>query len=149
MKLGRQQITLRNPRFRSDVGRITPGSISISAFGHGSDECVIDLLGRDGEVVIPESPARFLEKTRVRVPGGALVTPLDGERYLEGLVFPFRGSRFSAAPVDESEEGEEKEGSGESPERGPEIIFLDPNDPEGAYKQLMEQYRKHRGDMDG
>jgi hypothetical protein len=26
----------------------------------------------------------------------------------------------------------------------PWITILDPNDPEGAYQQMMEQYRKHQ-----
>jgi hypothetical protein len=30
------------------------------------------------------------------------------------------------------------------PSEGPEIVVLDPNDPEGAYKQLMAQYHKHQ-----
>jgi hypothetical protein len=31
---------------------------------------------------------------------------------------------------------------------GPEIIILDPNDAEGAYRQMMEQYRKHQDKSD-
>ena len=101
-------------------------------------------LAEDGEVVIPGRLAAFLAETRVRVPGGALVTRVDGERYLQGLVFSFRGSRFWAEPAgvrqgDLVNENTRESGQGE----GPKILILDPNDPQGAYEKLMEQRRQN------
>jgi hypothetical protein len=32
---------------------------------------------------------------------------------------------------------------------GPEIIILDPNDPEGAYEQMMDQYLKNQDGSEG
>jgi hypothetical protein len=102
-------------------------------------------LDEDGKVVIPDSLAAFLSETKVGVPGGRQVTPSDGERYLEGLVCSFRGSRFWAEPDGLRQGKRVKETARESGplESGPKILILDPNDPQGAYEKLMEQRRKN------
>jgi hypothetical protein len=102
-------------------------------------------LDEDGKVVIPDSLAAFLSETKVGVPGGRQVTPADGERYLEGLVVTFRGSRFWAQP-DGLRQGDQVKVKGRDSDpvgKGPKILILDPNDPQGAYEQLMEQRRKN------
>ena len=99
-------------------------------------------LDEDGKVVIPGSLATFLVETRVRVPGGTLVTPVDGERYLQGLVFSFRGTRFWAEP-DGPRQSDRVKAFKDSEGKGPKILILDPNDPEGSYQKLMEQRRKN------
>jgi hypothetical protein len=122
----------------------------VNFFNQGKFEQPPDLIGtvtldEDGKVVIPDSLATFLSETKVGAPGGRQVTPADGERYLEGLVLSFRGTRFWAEPegVRQGENTKVKAPSSGPVERGPEIIILDPNDPEGAYEKLMG--RKYQG----
>jgi hypothetical protein len=93
---------------------------------------------------ITERDTPFLSETKVGGPGGRQVTPADGERYLEGLVLSFRGTRFWAEPDglrhgDQVSTKTRESGQGD----GPEIIILDPNEPDRAYAQLMAQYRRN------
>jgi hypothetical protein len=88
--------------------------------------------------------AAFLSETKVGAPGGRQVTPADGERYLEGLLCSFRGSRFWAEPAGLSQGDLVNANTRESGQGdGPEIIILDPNEPHKAYAQLMAQYRRN------
>jgi hypothetical protein len=100
-----------------------------------------------GKVVIPDTLAAFLSETKVGAPGGRQVTPADGERYLEGLVLSFRGTRFWAEPagVRRGDRLKGKAPDSDPLDDGPEILILDPNDPKGAYEQLMEQFTKPQG----
>jgi len=101
-------------------------------------------LDGDGKVVIPDSLAAFLSETKVGVSGGRPGAPADGERYLEGLVVTFRGSRFWAEPDGPRQEDPVNDNTRESGQgKGPKILILDPNDPEGSYQKLMEQRRKN------
>jgi hypothetical protein len=129
----------------------------VNFFEQGEFEQPPDLIGtvtldEDGKVVIPDSLAAFLSEAKVGVQDGHQVTPADGERYLEGLVVTFRGTRFWAE-LDGLRQGDlvnanrRESGQGD----GPEIIILDPNEPDWAYAQLMAQYRRNteRGSKDG